>query len=142
AFIEQEKRYLEVAEYTPIWWQASNSIPPTSTVKSGQATVQSIDDIGAHQSYLIDANTQSLVSFRPLYFPGWIARIDGQVAKISPDEQGNIQLTIESGKHSLTLDFEDTWIRIAGKIISAVSLLITLIIAFRGRHIISAKDRA
>jgi hypothetical protein len=83
---------------------------------------------GARQSYMVSASTKSLLRFRTLYFPGWIARTDDGAIGIEPSKEGNILVSIEPGEHALTLSFEDTGPRTAGKLLSAVSLLVGLTI--------------
>jgi len=51
----------------------------------------------------------------------WIAE-----ERIAPGPEGNIQLHVEPGEHTLTMSFEDTWPRTVGKIVSAASFLIFL----------------
>ncbi|HST24329.1 MAG TPA: hypothetical protein VLR90_24720, partial [Blastocatellia bacterium] len=41
---------------------------------------------------------------------------------------------VEPGEHRLTLSFEDTWPRLAGKLISAASLLCFLLLPFITRR--------
>jgi hypothetical protein len=52
--------------------------------------------------------------------------VDGRKREVAPGPDGNIQLKVEPGVHTVMLSFEDTWPRTAGKIVSAVSLLIFL----------------
>jgi len=119
---------LEVPEYRPRWWDVKKGREQTAsvTVESGEASVQAIDDAGARQSYMISAATESSLTFRTLYFPGWVARADGNPLEVRPGELGYIELTVGPGVNSLTLMFEDTWPRTAGKIVSALSLLLAI----------------
>jgi len=135
--IPKEVSGLEVPEYRPRSWNYKDSRESNIeaiAVSSGEASVQAIDASGASQSYAINAVTDSMLGFRTLYFPGWIARLDGKPIKIGPSEQGHIQILIEAGEHLLTLNFEDTWPRRAGKLISALCVLVTLIILYRARE--------
>ena len=96
------------------------------SVERRDAQVRAIDDSGIEQSYSVSAGTDSVITLRPLYFPCWIARVDGEKREIAPGPEGNIQLHVEPGEHTLTLSFEDTWPRTVGKIVSAFSFLIFL----------------
>ena len=116
-------------EYRPKWWDGQlrkEQSQSAASVESGDAQVRAIDDSGIEQSYSVSAGTDSVITLRPLYFPGWIARVDGEKREIAPGPEGNIQLHVEPGEHTLTLSFEDTWPRTVGKIVSAVSFLIFL----------------
>ena len=122
---------IDTREYHPVWWDGERHDELEESpfiVSSGDASVSAIDDSGTRQSYEVSARTESALRFRTLYFPGWVARADGKVIGIEPSEKGNILLTIEPGEHTLTLSFEDTWPRRAGKLLSAISLMIWLAI--------------
>jgi len=123
-------------EYRPIWWdgQLRKDRQHSTFVESGDAEVQAIDDAGIEQIYSVSARADSVVTLHPLYFPGWTARVDGKKREVAPGPDGNIQLQVEPGEHTVTLRFEDTPPRSAGKIVSAVSLLIYLGICFGARR--------
>jgi uncharacterized membrane protein YfhO len=127
----------EVPEYHPIWWDGEFNKKFAETpaiVDEGDAVVRAIDDKGIEQSYDVSAGSHSLLRLRPLYFPGWVARLDDKPVEIWPSEEGNIVLNVEPGEHRLTLSFEDTWPRRAGKLISAASLLCFLFLPFVARR--------
>jgi hypothetical protein len=139
--IPKEVSGLEVPEYRPRLWNYKDSRESNIeavVVSNGEANVQAIDETGARQTYAVSAGTESLLRFRTLYFPGWVGRVDGHPVEISPSALGNIQLSIEPGEHQLTLSFEDTWPRIAGKLISALCVLVTLTMLYCTRRRSSA----
>ena len=119
--------FREVPEYRPVWWDnqlhEQEVIAPCSVI-AGEATVDAIDSEGSHQQYVITADTDAVLKFRTLFFPGWVAEIDGQDLAVAPSEEGRMRLSIAAGRHDLTLRFEDTQPRRAGKILSAISLLL------------------
>jgi hypothetical protein len=122
---------IETLEYHPVWWDGQphdefESAPVI--VIGGDANVSAVDDAGSMQSYGVSANAESVLRFRTLYFPGWVARADDRAIAIEPSKEGNILVTIEPGEHTLTLSFEDTWPRTAGKLLSVVSFLTWLTI--------------
>lgn len=131
--LERRRTRREAPEYHPIWWKGSQNKDlkkNPAVVDEGDAVVQVIDAKGVKQSYAVTANSQSQLRLRPLYFPGWVARVDDKPVPIWPSEDGNIALTIDPGEHRLTLSFEDTWPRRAGKLISAASVLCFLALMF------------
>ena len=126
----------DTREYRPVWWdgQLQKEVwQNAALVESGDAVVRAIDETGIEQGYTVSAGTNSIIALRPLYFPGWVALVDGEKREIAPSAEGHIQLAIEPGEHTLTLRFEDTWPRTAGKVGSAVSLLIFFGILYRAR---------
>lgn len=135
--LEDKLSSKEVPEYHPIWWDGKQNralLEIPAIVDGGDAIIQAIDAKGINQSYDVRAGSQSLLRLRPLYFPGWVARLDDNPIEIWPSEEGNIELMVEPGEHHLTLSFEDTWPRRAGKIISAASVLCFLALIFITRR--------
>jgi uncharacterized membrane protein len=129
--------YTDVREYHPKWWDQQRHTEldkAPAVVDQGNATVVALDKSRMNQSYTISASEDSVLRFRTLYFPGWTARIDGQVASVAPSKDGHIELKVISGEHNLTLDFEDTPTRTTGKIISALSLIIFAVILYAARR--------
>lgn len=127
----------DTREYRPMWWDGQLRADLWRTparVDSGDSEVVAIDDIGIKQSYSVIATTESVITLRPLYFPGWVAGVDGTPVTIRPSEEGNIQLTVEPGRHILTLAFADTWPRTLGKAISAFSCVILVCLLYAGRR--------
>ena len=120
----------DTREYRPVWWDGElrreEWKDEPAYVDGGDATIQALDAVGIRQSYAITANTESTIVFRPLYYPGWVARVDGARAEVTPAGTGNLQLTLAPGEHTVSLSFEDTWPRAAGKLLSAISLLILI----------------
>jgi hypothetical protein len=148
ATLERGLSRRETPEYHPVWWSGepgSDFDEAPVAITSGNADVQVIKDQGIKQSYSVTAGTESTLKFRSLYFPGWVARVDGRVVEMRPDSDGNIELSIEPGEHSLNLSFEDTWPRKAGKMISAIcvlALLLALYLSHRATPLRREQDLA
>jgi len=129
--LEQGLSAPEVPEYRTAWWDKELHLQdefPSIAVSTGDATAQVLDDRGINQHYAVDALAESVLKLRQLYFPGWVARVDGKQTETTPGEDGHIQLTVPPGRHTLTLRFEDTRPRAAGKLISSASLLISVVV--------------
>ncbi|MEK6320295.1 MAG: 6-pyruvoyl-tetrahydropterin synthase-related protein [Acidobacteriota bacterium] len=123
--------------YRPVWWNGQlrkEEWQNAARVEHGDADVRATDDTGIERGYTVTAGAESVIALRPLYFPGWIARVDGKQTQIAPSVDGHIQLHIEPGEHTVTLRFEDTWPRTAGKVVSAFSLGIVLLMFFVARR--------
>jgi uncharacterized membrane protein len=121
----------DTREYRPLWWDGrlrEDLWRTPARVVSGDAQVVALDEAGIKQSYSVTATTETVIALRPLYFPGWVARVDGSPTETAPSPEGNTQLTIEPGKHNLTLSFEDTWPRTLGKLLSGAGFLFLLAI--------------
>lgn len=140
--------YTDVQEYHPRWWdqQRHEELDKAPVVVDrGEATIQALDETGINQAYTVKAESESVLRFRTLYYVGWEARVDGQLAAIRPSVGGHIQMVVEPGEHSLTLKLEDTPPQTAGRIISAISLLLIIsafIVAHIGRRKVSTEPDA
>jgi len=73
------------------------------------------------------------------YFPGWRAWVDGERAAITPgNRHGFITLQMPGGRHTLELSFGTTPSRTVGTVISVVSLLVLVGLAFVTRSSVRA----
>jgi 6-pyruvoyl-tetrahydropterin synthase-like protein len=129
----------ETPEYRPIWW--NDEIPEhfanaPAVVTSGAAEVLSSVGGCTTRRYQVQATTETVLVFGLLYFPGWVANIDGVQAPTEPNEDGFVQLAVGAGEHSVVLSFEDTWPRRVGKwtsLLSLAFLLCALLAVRRGK---------
>ncbi len=125
-FQKRISSYTDVREYHPRWWdqQRHTELDAAPAVLiDGKATVIPVDEEGTNQSYRINAEEDSLLKFRTLYFPGWQAQVDGQSVTVSPNDEGHLQIAVAQGEHLLTLRLKDTPVLTLGKVISGLSLL-------------------
>jgi len=130
-------------EYLPVWVEwISNTSPLESMYVSGSA-VQRVDEAslpaGARISSAqytptlaaVDVYTPQAfqVGFDILYFPGWHAYVDGRSAPVAATPGlGLVSVAIPSGSHTAQLRFEDTPLRMASRIISALSVVVLVIL--------------
>lgn len=76
------------------------------------------------RSYKIDAKTSLKMVDHTFYFPGWNVYVDNVKTNIefqNPSYRGVITYNVPAGEHSVLVIFEDTKVRLLGKIISAIS---------------------
>ncbi|MCP4422698.1 MAG: hypothetical protein GY805_39315 [Chloroflexi bacterium] len=57
------------------------------------------------------------------YFPGWRARLDGELLPIVPDGKGRLQFTLPAGQHTLEIYFGRTPVRWLADLLSLMGLL-------------------
>jgi hypothetical protein len=131
------EHYTDVMEYHPKWWdeQRHEEVDKAPVVvEKGKAAIEPVDEYGISQAYRVSAETESTLKLRTLYFPGWVAHVDGQPVDLGPNREGHIRLTVGPGDHLLSLEMRDTSPRTAGKLISAASLLATLVLFIAARR--------
>jgi uncharacterized membrane protein YfhO len=62
--------------------------------------------------------------FYTYYFPGWQATVDGRPVKIKPEgPNGLIGLDVPAGEHVVDLRFGLTPVRLAGRLLSALGVV-------------------
>jgi len=78
------------------------------------------------REYFLLAQTPVRLADYTFYFPGWRVYVDGQKVPIEfqdPNYRGVITYKVSSGQHKILVKFEETRIRVLGKIISLFSLI-------------------
>ena len=131
--LENKRAHQDVPEYLPLWWDGNfhKEFDDSSVlVARGAAEVSTLDDQGSKRSYQVSAPNEATLTFRSVYFPGWVARIDDKKVEIGRSDQGLIQVTVPAGEHNVALTFEQTWRHIKAGIISAASVLILVAILY------------
>ena len=129
-------------EFLGIWTTRPPQTPAISRDLARQALVEppsgvsaTVTQSTAHSLRLsVQAAATTGVTVAQFYFPGWRAWIDGVRADISPaEDSGLIRLTVPEGKHEVRLAYGDTPVRTAAMLISGVTVLALLLIAWRIR---------
>lgn len=123
---------LDAVVMNTIWTGVSNNYPRGQApfaLASGSAQVQIISLQEEKHVYKIAAKTPIQFVDHTFYFPGWQAAIDTSPATIQyqdPNYRGVITLAVPAGNHIVTTTYTDTKIRLLGKIISVISLLLLI----------------
>jgi len=102
-----------------------------ATLPEGAAVLEA--DYGANRARLV---VESPVPFRArylaFYFPGWRVWVDGERVEIAPtDPQGLISFDVPAGRHTVTVRFGETTLRLVADLLSAVALLALVVLAVR-----------
>jgi hypothetical protein len=80
---------------------------------------------GGHISFELTAPSAGYAVVSSLYYPGWIARVDGAPAKILNADYVFSAVKLGAGRHAVEMDYKPASFRL-GLIVSAVSFLIFL----------------
>jgi hypothetical protein len=82
----------------------------------------------------VNADESMVVRFRTFNFPGWTALLDGTRRELKTEAAtGAMLVEVPGGRHRIRLEFRDTPVRLAGKLISlatAIALIIILSVNF------------
>jgi hypothetical protein len=117
-----------IEEYLP---RTVISIPKTprplvATLADNKSRIVEINDKGVWMSFVIDAEQPTTLFINVFWFPGW--KIKAQKgptpAILSPSAEGLIAVSLPTpGHYALQVSFEATRLRLAGSILSIVTLL-------------------
>ena len=123
-------------ENLPMWVSSVKNLPMPSpnrlTLRAEHATILSYKAPSEIEHvYRLKSDSQDLAFFHTFYFPGWKVYIDGKETLVSVVPRvGAMGFTVPAGEHDLIVRFEETPIRMLSNIISLVSALCLLLLAF------------
>lgn len=111
-------------EYLQVW--VSSCIKQgaylSEEIVGGNAKLSSIQR-GTQSYSFISQGEESRVRIEKYFYPGWEAAIDGKKVIIEHDNPyGLIEIAIPKGKHSVSLNFKDTPLRLFSNILSALTV--------------------
>jgi hypothetical protein len=125
-------------EYLPTWVEWVPTTSPLEPMYASSATVRRLERASIPQgatvlqeeytplsaSVRLRASTGFTALFNGLYFPGWIAYLDGQEVSLAPSAGlGLITVPIPAGEHAVELRFADTPVWAASQAMSMVSIV-------------------
>lgn len=100
--------------YFPVQTVQTNSDPtiPRFRVVQGKADIQSLVEKTTIQQFFAKVEKPSTIQINTHYFPGWIAKIDGETTTPGfSSPEGNMEITLDKGDHTVVLEFTKTPIR-------------------------------
>ncbi|HZY45654.1 MAG TPA: hypothetical protein VFF70_12990, partial [Anaerolineae bacterium] len=106
------------------------SLPPQAIVSSGAATSTRLSRGAIDQVWQVTViSNAATLDFPLLYWPGWIASIDGQSVEVkaAPD-LGYVQIDVPPGEHRIEFSLGRTPIRVIGELVSIVALIVLAIL--------------
>ncbi len=107
---------------------------------SDYGTILNLSEENNSIRFTSNSEKDAVIRINTLYFPGWEARVDGVKTEIiitksqlrkSPDDKdvsGLMEIPVTEGSHSVELYFADSKVRLYGKIISILGLIISIIL--------------
>lgn len=129
------KENVQSVLFNTIWTGKSEDYPdknPQAEIIEGKGKITAETLKNSSRTYIVDAQTNLSMVDHTFYFPGWTVFVDGVKTNIefqNPEYRGVITYKVPAGVHEVVIVFEDTKVRLLGKIISLIAL-ITLFILF------------
>lgn len=77
----------------------------------------------------IKVKNGGILNFYSLYFPGWVAYVDGRITDIQPGVDGQITLYVEDGVHTVLVKWTETNIRKFSDLVSILTFVILIVYA-------------
>lgn len=78
---------------------------------------------GSRITFVADMKKDATVTINFVYFPGWMASVDGVHISVASDKNGLLQLEIPKGNHNVIVWFGETPVRLIADIVSVLGLL-------------------
>lgn len=122
-YFNTQEEYLRLPKETKI--RPDKNYPLVSFEKGEIISIEKINDLDAIVT--LDAKEDTILNYNKYLFPGWTAKIDGQLINIkSGNPFGQLALSIPKGVHNATIKFEETNYRRTLNAISLISFLVSL----------------
>lgn len=128
-------------EHTPKW-QADNqpNEPSRFELVSGQAKISSLVWKTNKHIFEIEAQSESVVLDRTVYFPGWTVFIDGRrvtnIDQTQPGIKGLIGFEVPPGNHLIEVRLLEPWpYKIADSISLIVLIVLIMLLAMPNRYL-------
>lgn len=108
----------------------------------GAATILSSFHGGIQWEIRYAASDTSVIILPQFFFPGWRARLDGELTAVAPSQgTGLLQISLPAGDHVLLVEYGNTPVRRVGNAVSVVGMAVTAAtawLAWRNRSAESA----
>jgi uncharacterized membrane protein YfhO len=112
-------------------WTGWKDVRPDApyTIDNGRMTRQTRWQY-LEKDFTVLMDKAGTVTVNTLYFPGWIASIDGKEVPINYLRDGIIRISVPRGIHYISVRFTDTPERMAGNILSAASVAVLTVLGY------------
>lgn len=119
-------------ESTTIWTAGNASQFPKKPIEviAGEGSVRDISKKSNEHQFSVDAKSELVILDNTVYFPGWVATIDGKKTPIQFQDinhRGLITFTVPEGIHNIKITFKESPIRLFSDIFSLSTLVVLLV---------------
>jgi len=122
-------------EYMPIWVKKIPDKHPEQliTISKGGGEISEIYQNSYKTQFMFRSSDSASIVIQKIYYPGWVAEINGQRKEFAPSREGYLLLSLPAGESRVTASFVETPLRQFADILS-FGTAITLGIFFIFRH--------
>lgn len=118
-------------EASSIWTAGDPSSFAKNPVEifEGQGTINQLIKKSQFHTYTVSMRTNGKIIDNTIYFPGWRTYVDGKLTTIEFQDiqhRGFITFPVSQGRHTITVIFKETYIRLLADAFSLLSLMMLL----------------
>ncbi len=106
-----------------------SKFPSAPATSDSTGTVTVVETGLKSMKYVSNSQGDGLIVFSEIYYPGWVAKIDGKETGILRANYVLRALNVPAGKHTIEFSFEPKAYRVGNPITTASSWLVLLIVA-------------
>lgn len=124
-------------DYLPIWVKKiSDSKITKPVVASGEAVISDYSSRSNSATFDLVVGKDSTIDVPVTFFPGWSVKLNGKkVALDEPSDLGLIRFSAQPGQYKAAVHFDNTPLRTAGNLVSAISIGAVLYLGFFSKKI-------
>lgn len=128
--IWQREAAAGIFDYLPKWSKEPPGSPAMSdVVRTDNVAVKTLSKLSNSQIYSVEntANISQPLIVNTLFYPGWVATVNGQVTSVvvpKKEPLGLISLMVPPGRSVIDLRFTETPLRLASDITSLLTLIV------------------
>ncbi|MEK7536300.1 MAG: hypothetical protein AAB559_00775 [Patescibacteria group bacterium] len=131
AYKQTSEEYLRLPKDTKI---RPNKLYPRAYTDDLEVTLQIEEENALNAKITTDSKTDFNLNYNKYYYPGFIAKIDGNRVQISAGEPfGQISFTVPSGKHEVIVLYKESSFRLIFDIISLGAIVTSIYLIMKNR---------
>lgn len=120
-------------EYLPNWVKVKPLKIPDNKVEilNGKGTVRNLIYNSNKLTFDLNLKSKSQIRINTIYFPGWKVSVDDKSAPLSINNiHGVMEFPVPTGEHSVRAEFGETELRLFSDVVSLISFISLIVIAF------------
>lgn len=117
------------SELMPLWVkELPKSAPSDRVFIKGKGTITSLSMKSSSISFTVNLLTNSIIRVNKIYYPGWIAYVNGKSIPITfNNPEGVMELSLPQGMNTVILQFKETPLRLFADFLSIIAVIVLLI---------------
>ena len=127
-------------EYMPKWVKKIPLSHPEAPVNitQGNGTIRNLSQNSYRTQFTINASTPATIVIHKIYYPGWLAEVNGQSQNIDISSEGYLELSVPRGTSDALISFAETPLRLFSDVVSLSSATLLFCMLFIPRKIARA----